>query len=52
MNRELFKKYFNFQMPTTMLKAVYNENSKKNNGLINVIKSGLSNLKDETKEHV
>ena len=34
-----------------MLKAVYNTNSKmKNTDLINVIKSGLSNLKDEIKE--
>ena len=40
MNRKLFKKYFNFQMPTAMLKAVYNTNSKKkNNNLVNVIKS-------------
>ena len=50
-NRELFKKYFNFQMSTAMLKAVYKTNSKKeNNDLINVIKSGLSGLKDEIKE--
>ena len=34
-----------------MLKAVYNTNSKmKNTDLINVIKSGLSDLKDEIKE--
>ena len=31
MNRELFKKYFSFQMPTAMLRAVYNTNSKKKN---------------------
>ena len=50
-NRELFKKYFNFQMSTAMLKAVYKINSKKeNNDLINVIKSGLSGLKDKIKE--
>ena len=29
MNRELFQNYFNFQMPTAMLNAVYNTNSKK-----------------------
>ena len=28
MNRELFQKYFNFQMPTAMLNAVYNTDSK------------------------
>ena len=51
MNRELFKTYFNFQMPTAMLKAVYKTHSKKeSNDLINVIKSGLSGLKDEIKE--
>ena len=51
MNRELFLKCFNFQMPTAMLKAVYNTNSKKkNNDLINVIKSGLSDLKNEIKK--
>ena len=51
MNRELLDKYFNFQMPTAMLKAVYNTNGKKkSNDLINVIKSGLRDLKDETKE--
>ena len=34
-----------------MLKVVYNTNNKKkNNDLINAIKSGLSNLKNEVKE--
>ena len=51
MNREFFKTYFNFQMSTAMLKAVYKTHSKKeSNDLINVIKSGLSGLKDEIKE--
>ena len=31
MNRELFKRYFNFQMPTAMLKAVYTINDRKKN---------------------
>ena len=40
-------------MSTAMLKAVYNTNSKKkNNDLINAIKSGLSDLKDEIKKNV
>ena len=48
MNRELFKRYFNFQMPTAMLKAVYTINDrKKNNELVSMIKSGLSHLKNE-----
>ena len=33
-----------------MLKFVYNTNDKKNNDLINVIKSGLSDLKNEIKK--
>ena len=35
-------------MPSATLKAVYNRDSrKKNSNLVNVIKSGLSNLKAE-----
>ena len=48
MNRELFKKYFNFQMPTVMLKTLYNLNDRnKNNKLVNIIKSRLSDFKNE-----
>ena len=48
MNRELFKRYFNFQMPTAMLKALYTVNDRqKNNELVNIIKSRLSDLKNE-----
>ena len=51
MNRELFKIYFHFQMPTAMLKALYTLNyRKKNNQLVNTIKSGLSDSKDEKKK--
>ena len=47
-NSELFRKHFNFQRPSEMLKAVYTTNDrKKNNDLVNVIKSGLSDLKNE-----
>ena len=47
-NRELFKKHFSFQMPGEMLKALYNtDNESNNNDLINMIKKGLNNLKDE-----
>ena len=38
-------------MPTSMLKAVYDANDKKkNNDLINVIKSGLSDFRKEIEE--
>ena len=47
MSRELFKRYVNFQMPTAV-KAIYTFNDrKKNNELVNIIKSGLSDLKNE-----
>ena len=50
-NRELFKNYFNFQMPTAMLKALNNlYDRKKNNQLMNKIKSGLSDLENEIKK--
>ena len=50
-NSELFKKYFNFQMPTAMLKILYNLNDrKKNNRLMNTIKSGLSDLENEIEQ--
>ena len=50
-NRELFTEHFKFQMPTVMLKALYNTNDRKENNLIvNTIKSGLSDLKDEIKK--
>ena len=49
-NSELFQKHFNFQRPSDMLKAVYTTNYKsKNNNLVELIKSGLSDLKAEIK---
>ena len=51
MDQELFKRYFIFQMSTAMLKAyIIQIVKRKKNHLINVIKSGLSYLKDEIKE--
>ena len=48
-DRELFKKHFNVQRPSDMLKTVYNTNDKKkNNDLVIMIKSGLNELKRET----
>ena len=46
-NRELFKRFFNFQRSSDMLKAAYNtKDKKKNRDLVNLIKIGLSDLKD------
>ena len=43
----IFQNHFSFQRPSDMLKAVYTTNDKKkNNRLVNVIKSGLSDLKN------
>ena len=50
-NRELFKKHFNFQRPSSMDKYLYKTNDrKKNNELVSVINSGLKDLKKEIKE--
>ena len=50
-NKELFKRFFGFQMPTAMLKALYNTvNKKKKTDLVNVIKSGLNDLRNETEK--
>ena len=45
-NKELFKKHFNFQRPGSMLKDIYQINDKeKNNKLVSMITSGLEDLK-------
>ena len=50
-NCELFEKHFKFQRPSDMLKSVYKTNDKKNNNkLVNIIKSGSSDLKNETED--
>ena len=47
-NRELYQRHLNFQRPSKMLKIVYTTNDKKeNNKFVDVIKSGLSDLKNE-----
>ena len=49
-NSEMFQGYFKHQIPSDMLKDLYRINDKKKEGkLVNVIKSGLSDLKNETK---
>ena len=50
-SREFFQIYFSFQRPSEMLKFVCNTNDKKkSNDLTNVIKNGLSDLKNEIKK--
>ena len=50
-NGKLFMKHFNFQRPSDMLKNLYQINDKeKKNKLVNVINSGLKDLKEEIKK--
>ena len=50
LNEELFKKYFNFQRPTDMFILLNKTKDKtKNIELVNVINSGLKDLKEEIK---
>ena len=50
-NYDLFKKHFNFVVPSALIKQLYEiKNRKKNNELVNVIKCGLSDLKDKIKK--
>ena len=50
-NKELFKNYFHFQMPSPLLKDLYKTNDpEKNNAIVNLIKSGLKDLQEETKK--
>ena len=50
-DREIFKNYFGFQTPSSLLKNLYNLNDEaKNNDLVNVIKNELKDLKEEIKE--
>ena len=45
-NSEIFQRYFNYQRPRDMLKDLYKINDKyNNNGLANLIKSELNDLK-------
>ena len=50
-NSELFMKHFNFQRPSDMLKNLYKINDKgEKSELVNVINSGLKDLKEEIKK--
>ena len=50
-NKELFKNYFSFQTPSALLKELYKTNDKeKNRPLVNLINSGLNDLKEEIKK--
>ena len=51
LNEELFNKYFKIQRPSDMLMQLSKTNDKeRNNELVNVINSGLKDLKEETKK--
>ena len=43
----MFKDYFKFESPTALKEQLYKINKNKDNELVNVIKSGLTDLKDE-----
>ena len=50
-NKDLFKKHFNFQRPSDLLKYLYETNDKEeNNKLVSVINSELQGLNEEIKE--
>ena len=50
-NRELSKKHINFQRPSDTIKVVYTINhKKKSNYLVNLINSGLGDLKNEIED--
>ena len=50
-NYDLFKDYFKFVVPSALVKKLYEiKNKKKKKKLVNVTKSGLSDLKDRIKE--
>ena len=50
-NEELVKKSFNFQRPSDMLVHLNKTNdTEKNNKLVNLINSGLKDLKEEMKK--
>ena len=50
MNWGLFPKHFKFTKPSALLKELYRIKSKKKKKLVDLIKSGLKDLKDEIKE--
>ena len=50
-NDDLFNKYFSFQRPSDMLMLLNKSNdTEKNNKLVNLIKSGLKDLKRYLKQ--
>ena len=51
MNYNLFKEYFKFESPIDLAKQLFEtKNRNKNNELVNVIESGLIDLKNEIKK--
>ena len=49
----MFERHFTFVVTSALVKQLYkSKNKKDNNKLVHVIKSGLSNLKDEIKKYL
>ena len=49
----MFEDHFNFVVPSVLAKKLYElKNKKENDKLVNVIKSGLSDLKNKIKKNV
>ena len=49
-NDDLFNKYFKFQSPSDMLMLLNKTNDTEKNNLVNLINSGLKDLKEEIKK--
>ena len=47
---DLFNKYFKFQRPSDMFALLDKNDTEKNNKLVNLINSGLKDLKEEIKK--
>ena len=47
MNMRIFQKHFSFQRPSDILKTAYDTKDKNKNKLVSVIKSGLSDSRNE-----
>ena len=46
----MFKKHFNYVVPTVLAKELFETKDKKNDDLVNVIKSRLRDFKDEIRK--
>ena len=49
-NKELFKKHFNFQVPSAIIYSLYNTSNEENKKSVTVIKTELKDLENEIKQ--